>query len=187
MICIIDCGTSYMPVFQQRLRELGCQFKTIPLADVGKSDFSPFSGIIISGGPAMLSQVDRREFLAPFQFVKESGVPILGVCLGHQIIGLLHGSKISHGAQVKKMEAVEVSKDDALFAGVGTGSLFQESHFEHITLPDGFTLLAKSQSCANEAMKHRQKKIYGVQFHPEASGGIGTAVLRNFLGMCAKP
>ncbi|MFA6214369.1 MAG: gamma-glutamyl-gamma-aminobutyrate hydrolase family protein, partial [Candidatus Micrarchaeia archaeon] len=141
-------------------------------------------GIIISGGPTLLSKVDLKEFLAPFQFLKDASVPVLGVCLGHQIIGLLHGSKISHGDEVKKMESVSFLKGDPLFSGVETGSLFQEAHFEYITLPRGFELLAKSKSCANEAMKHRQKKLYGVQFHPEASGEKGKAILENFVKMC---
>jgi len=171
-------------MFKKHLDELGCPSSAIPMADLAGADLSLFSGIIISGGPALLSQVDQKEFLKPFQFVKKAKVPVLGVCLGHQIIGLLHGSKISHGDQIKRMEAIEFEKNDALFSEVKSGSLFQEAHFEHITLPDGFTLLAKSGSCANEAMK--RGKIYGVQFHPEASGDVGKAILKNFARMCGE-
>ena len=134
-----------------------------------------------------MTQVDKQEFLEPFKFVKEANVPILGVCLGHQIIGLLHGSDIHHGAKIKKKENIEFVAEDELFAGVETNSLFQESHSEHITLPGGFELLAKSHRCENEAMKHKQKKIYGVQFHPEASDDCGRAVLGNFARMCLCP
>ncbi len=187
MICIIQCGTMYLDIFQKRMHELECPFRIIELADVGRSDFGLFSGIIISGGPTLLTQVDRQEFLEPFRFVREANVPILGVCLGHQIIGLLHGADIYHGDKIKKKENIEFVTEDALFADVKTNSPFQESHSEHITLPDGFVLLAKSRSCGNEAMKHRQKKIYGVQFHPEASGDCGRVVLGNFARMCLRP
>lgn len=187
MICIIDCGTSYLDYFQKHLGELGCQFKIISMHDAKKCDFKPFSGIIISGGSTLLSQFnaqDLQEFLISFKFVKEAHVPVLGVCLGHQAIGLLYGSEIHHYARVRKKESIDFLTKDQLFSGLEGGSLFQEDHSEHITLPEGFMLLAKSGSCNNEAMKHKEKAIYGVQFHPEASGDNGKIILKNFARMC---
>ena len=186
MICIIDCGTSYLDIFRARLRESGCTFEIVGIKDLDGHDFSPFSGLIITGAPMLLTQVNLQEHLRPFQPLKEAGVPILGICNGHQILGLLYGSGISIGARVEKEESIEFLEKDALFAGLESGSMFHESHSEHITLPGGFKLLAKSGSCENEAMKHEKKPIYGTQFHPEASGNNGKIILKNFAEMCLR-
>lgn len=86
----------------------------------------------------------------------------------------------------KKEKINLISKDEALFSGIKNGSLFREEHSEYVTLPDTFHLLAKSSSCNNEAMKHKSKKIYTTQFHPEMSGGDGTKIFENFLKMCSE-
>jgi GMP synthase (glutamine-hydrolysing) len=116
--------------------------------------------------------------------VKKVKVPILGICLGHQIIGLLYGSKIKRDKLIKKKEKIEIISKNKLFANVKDHPLFREEHSEYITLPKGFHLLAKSSSCNNETMKHKKKNIYGVQFHPEYSGTNGRKLLSNFLKLC---
>lgn len=181
MICIIDCGTTFLGKFQ---KAIDADYQIVGLDALGKQDFSGFSGIIISGAPTLLTEVDLPEYMDMFRFIKEINVPVLGVCLGHQLLGLLHGAKISCGKMVDKKERIVFLKKDPLFKGVRKGALFREEHSEHISLPEGFTLLAKSESCTNEAMKHPGKQMYGVQFHPEASGSQGTIVLENFVGMC---
>ncbi|NCO97466.1 MAG: hypothetical protein COY38_04990 [Candidatus Aenigmarchaeota archaeon CG_4_10_14_0_8_um_filter_37_24] len=181
MICIIDCGTSWLEEIKKNVSELKKPYKVIKFDEIEDCKFKSFSGIIISGAPTLLTQVDLKKYMSLFRFIKTVSIPILGICLGHQIIGLLYGSEVHVGKMVNKKEKIEIVKQDDLFLGIKNNSLFQEEHSEFITLPEEFQLLAKSKTCDNEAMKHKKRKIYGVQFHPEVSGSNGKMVLDNFL------
>ena len=186
MMCIIDCGTSYIHFLQKDLREFDYTSKVVNLEEIEKNSFKFISGIIISGSPILLTKTDHRKYLNLFSFIKTTSIPILGICFGHQIIGLLYGADISIGKKINKKESIDFVKSDVLFSNIENPSLFQEEHSEHITLPKNFFLLAKSKSCENEAMKHKSKLIYGVQFHPEVSSNNGKRVLENFLKLCSK-
>lgn len=182
LIAIIDCGSSYIANIQQILREFGHASKVIPLAGISEMDFSEFSGIIISGSPAFITKMDTQSYVNKFAFIKDIDTPVLGICNGHQVLGLLYGAEISLGKKVEKKEKISIVKSDALFQGIADGTEFQEEHCESITLPKDFTLLATSKSCENEAMRHATKPFFGVQFHPEVSGGEGKRLIGNFLG-----
>lgn len=184
MICVIDCGTLWIKEIKHNLIRLGYKFKVIKIDKIKDVKFDSFSGIIITGAPTLLTKVDQKKFLKPFNFIKTVQVPILGICLGHQVIGLFHGSKIRAGKFIDRNEKIEIVEEDELFKEIKNFSLFRESHCEYISLPDDFLLLAKSESCDNEAMKHKNKIIYGIQFHPEKSGDNGEKIMKNFLKMC---
>ncbi|GEM_PF-567984 len=186
MICIIDCGTSWLEDIKRNVKKSGHSYKVIHLDGVEKCDFKSFSGIIISGASILLTQVEVQRYLDLFTFIKTVNAPILGICLGHQIMGLLYGSEIHKGKMINKKEHIDFVKNDPLFSDIENHSLFQEEHSEHITLPNRFHLLAKSDSCNNEVMKHKSKKMYGAQFHPEVSGEDGVKIFKNFLHMCSK-
>lgn len=184
MICLIDCGTSWLAEIKACI-PADISYDVIPLSRLSRCDFGKYAGVIISGAPTSLTQVDLKEYLKPFQRLKDINFPIFGICLGHQILGLLHGSSIRQGAEhIDRLEPIEILIQDPIFSGIENHAQFREDHSEHISVPVGFSLLAKSATCINEAMKHRGKLIYGVQFHPEVSGRNGRAVLRNFLSLC---
>lgn len=186
MICIINCGTSYLDNIIKLLNNLGQENKAVNIDKLDNTNFNSFSGIIITGAPTLLTRIDLKKYLKPFEILNSLPIPILGICLGHQIIGLLHGAKISRGEFINKKESIEIINKNKLFSNIKNRSYFQEEHSEYITLPKGFHLLAESASCKNEAMKHKNKKLYGVQFHPEVSGGNGIIIIRNFLQFCNK-
>ncbi len=185
MICIINCGTTWLEEIKKNLTELNCLYSVIDLDKIKGIDFQSFSGVVVSGAPILLTKVDLKNYIKTFTFIKNVNNPILGICLGHQVIGLLYGSEINKlDKTINKKEHIEIVKKDALFSDVENRPLFQEEHSEYITLPAGFILLAKSNSCENEAMKHKKKNIYGVQFHPEVSGKNGRTILKNFVDIC---
>jgi GMP synthase (glutamine-hydrolysing) len=171
----------FLKEIQNNLNELGYKNTVLDINNVQNHNFSVYSGIIITGGPTKLSQIDYKKFIKPFEFIKNIDIPILGICLGHQIIGLLYSAKIGHGELISRDEEIQIVQDDSLFINVDKNALFKKEHSEFISLPSGFTLLAKSISCNNEAMK--LDKMYGVQFHPEMSGENGKIIFENFLMM----
>ena len=76
-------------------------------------------------------------------------------------------------------------ENDPFFQDIDAVSLFNEDHEEHITLPEDFIQIASSELTEVEAMRHRAKPIYSVQFHPETSGDQGFKMLENFSKLCA--
>jgi GMP synthase (glutamine-hydrolysing) len=184
MICIIDCGTGWLQKIKDNLTNLGHKFNVVKLGEIEDSDFESFTGIIISGAPTLLTQVNKKEYLDKFRFIKSIKIPVLGICLGHQIIGLLHGSDIHAEKMIDKMEQIEILQENDLFNRIQNLAEFREEHSEFISLPDNFILLAKSESCDNESMKHKDRNLFGVQFHPEVSGNNGKQLFNNFLKLC---
>lgn len=154
-----------------------------------KSDLEGFNGIIFSGSPITLVCEDRKtcenrdEYLELFPFIKEIQTPILGICFGHQVIGHTFGSWYYVDEFINGDNTIEVVEPNILFKGI-KDLVFQENHEQHITVPDDFILLAKSANCQNESMKHKDKDIFWVQFHPEISGKSGKKLLENFLKIC---
>lgn len=190
MIAIIDCGSNRVCDIAKIVSKLWYENEVFLMQDLlqkkglCKDDFQKFNGIIISGSPVTLTHENRDAYLRLFPFIGEIETPILGICFGHQLIGHTLWSSYSVGDFIKGDNAiVTLSRDEPLFKDVKK-KIFRENHEEHITLPPEFLLLAYSKNCRNEAMKHRSKPIYGVQFHPEISGKSGEVLLSNFLKMC---
>ena len=179
MILIIDCGSSKTYKFAEIATKYGFLSKTILKADLKNINFEKYEKIIISGGPTLLTQ--NTDYYKDFDFIKKIDKPVLGVCLGHQIIGLQFGAKIQSYQAVTGKSRITVLKKDKIFDNINKNPIFYEDHKEYINLPDNFTLLAKSDNCENEAMKHNAKYIYGVQFHPEISQETGERFLLNFF------
>jgi len=185
MICIIDCGTTYIDNIKAYVNKWGFSTKVVSLKRLKSANFKSFSGAIITGGATLLSQIDNQKFTEPFKRLFEADIPVLGICLGHQIMGLLFGAEIFHDELIGQDENIGIIKKDPIFSNIKTGTFFHEEHLEYISLPKDFFLLANSKTCNNEAMKHKNKILYGVQFHPEVSGIDGEILFKNFLKMCS--
>jgi len=182
MIALIDCGSSKTPSIAEQLEEY-CDVQVFGLFDFKEAQLHEFKGVVLSGAPILLSQIDANPYLNHFQWIKTFQKPLLGICFGHQIIGMLHGARISMMREDRGFQEIEIIKDDPLFERLPDVFEMQEDHCEHISVPAGFELLACSDACINEAMKHKEKPQYGVQFHPEVSGNYGFVLLANFAQM----
>lgn len=179
MIALIDCGSSKTPQIAEHLEEYS-EVQVIKLVDFKLNSLKQFKGIVISGAPLLLTEIDPTPYYQLFSWINSYSKPLLGICFGHQIIGLLNGARISKMREDRNFHEIELIKDDILFERLPHIFEMQEDHCEHISVPHGFDLLACSDTCINEAMKHREKPIYGVQFHPEVSGNYGHVLLANF-------
>jgi GMP synthase (glutamine-hydrolysing) len=183
MILVIDCGSTYIKELPKLLESF--KFKLVSFNNLDNISFKDFKGIIISGAPILLTKGDKESYLKKFTFLNKINLPVLGICFGHQIIGLLSNATIHMGEEIRYKQEINVIEEDDLFKGL-TDFVFVEDHCEYITLPEEFTLLAKSKTCKNEAMKHKTKPIYSTQFHPEVSGENGKILLKNFINICKK-
>lgn len=183
MILLIDCGSLYLKNIENVLDSLKIDYQKFSMENLNNININDFSAVIISGSPIMLAEPCKNHYIKQFDFLRHLDIPVLGICFGHQMIGVLFSAEISVGRRIKGMQKIEIIKDDELFKGIKHNSQFLDHHTEYISLPEDFILLAKSSTCEVEAMKHKNKKIYGVQFHPEVSGKDGMRLIRNFAGL----
>lgn len=187
MLLIIDCGSSKKSAIKDAVSSRGFSYKVVKLSLLSPEHIKEATGIIISGAPILLTDSFPSLFAEKFSFLKHIHVPVLGICFGHQVMGLVFGETVFLGKEVRGEERIELLFDDPLFEGIAMPASFTEDHTEGIGLPDDdFFLLASSQHYEVEAMKHKKKDMYGVQFHPEASGAAGQLLLENFLKICLK-
>ncbi|HIH70165.1 GMP synthase subunit A [Methermicoccus shengliensis] len=138
--------------------------------------------LIIGGGP------DIEKSGNCIQYIQQMDVPMLGICLGHQLMALAHGGKVGRGRQGGYASVeVEVLAEDDILRGTAPRIRVWTSHMDEVfELPPSFERLARSSICEIEAMRHTTKPLYGVQWHPEVSHTEkGELVLRNFLEVCA--
>jgi GMP synthase (glutamine-hydrolysing) len=182
-ICIID-GGYWVGAIKESIKAKNVKIDSVKLKDISRFDFKKYDGIVISGSTLMLTEMGREKAKKVFGFLNKIKIPILGICFGHQLFGFINDSSIGHGNLVNKKEKINFVQSDPLFKGVKNHSLFRDKHYEYISVPKNFILLAKSASCQNEAMRHKTKNIYCTQFHPEVSGKNGKRVFKNFLNLC---
>jgi len=138
-------------------------------------------GVILSGGPTL----ERAGNCS--QYVKELDIPILGICLGHQVMAQAYGGAVRTGAAggYAAIE-IEIIEENDILKGLGPKTNVWASHADEVSMiPPDFIRLARSRICEVEAMKHRTKPLYGVQWHPEVSHTErGNDLLRNFFEAC---
>ncbi|RLI87560.1 MAG: GMP synthase subunit A [Archaeoglobales archaeon] len=172
----------YNHLIHRTLRDLGIESKlvenTTPVEKLTDAD-----GIVLGGGPS-LDRTGNCEI-----YVKELDVPILGVCLGHQLLAKIFGGEVGKGEVGGYAEViVRIVEDDEIFEGLPRELRVWASHSDEVKkLPENFKLLAESDICKIEAMKHVEKPIYGVQWHPEVyHTERGVDFYRNFIKICKR-
>jgi GMP synthase-like glutamine amidotransferase len=127
---------------------------------VNEKNIDSYDKIILSGS-ALKNTVTLNQ-TAPFTWIKDCNKPILGICAGMQTAGLVFGSRLEKCREIE-MTAIVTMKENLLFS-----SRFKVYSLHNYALQpsDEFEVLAKSSKCV-QAIKHKQKDIYGVLFHPE--------------------
>jgi GMP synthase (glutamine-hydrolysing) len=189
-ILILDFGSQVTQLIARRVREAGV-FSEVHPYDVSDEFIreSGAAGIILSGGPSSVTEGDTPR--AP-QAVFEIGVPVLGICYGMQTMAAQLGGKVENG-KVREFGYAEVRArgHTALLNGIsdfvtaeGHGMLkVWMSHGDKvIDMPNGFKLMASTDSCPVAGMADEERKLYAVQFHPEVTHTVqGTAILDRFV------
>lgn len=191
MILILDFGSQTTQLIARRIREqkVYCEIHpySIPLDKI--KELKP-SGIVLSGGPCSVYD-DDAPLSDPALF--DLGIPVLGICYGAQMMILQHGGKVekAENREFGKAE-LHIQYTEGLFAGLEIGEDVHHhqvwmSHGDRVeVVPEGFEATAISDHSPFAALRHREKPLVAVQFHPEVVHTlIGTDVLRNFIfGIC---
>ena len=178
-IDVIDNHGQFTHLERRTLRDLGvdCELldNTTPPEEIDAD------GLVLSGGPDMDRSGRCGEYL-------DMDVPILGICLGMQLIAEELGGRVGEGDYGGYADVdVEVLDDeDPLIGSLAPETRVWASHADEVKeLPEGFELTARSDICGVEAMSDTGQDLYGVQWHPEvAHTEEGEAVFENFLAIC---
>ena len=185
-VLILDYGSQYSQLIARRVRELGVYSELHPFnLSLDRLKERQPKAIILSGSPHSTYE-EGAPISSPEIFAL--GVPVLGICYGLQLIAHQLGGEVDRAAR-REYGHAELTVDDVsdLFAGVGGGpgeSLrVWMSHGDHLTrMPPGFEPIGHTANAPICAIRDRDRKIYGVQFHPEVvHTPRGKDVLRNFL------
>ena len=184
-VLILDFGAQYSQLIARRIRECSvyCEVKPCSISPDEIRAFDPI-GIVFSGGPKSVYE-KTSPHIAPEIF--EMGVPILGICYGCQLMAYTLGGTVAAATEATAREygktVTTFEKNDVLFSSLPAESITWMSHGDYISkVPQGFSVTAKTEVCPTAAMANPEKKLYGVQFHPEVSHTEhGMEILRGFL------
>lgn len=182
LILILDFGGQYNQLIARRVRECNVYSEVVPFdISLEKIKEKQPKGIIFTGGPASVFGEDSPRC---DKDIFELGIPILGICYGMQLMTYTLGGNV---AKANKREygttEVEIDNSSSLFQGFENTNGFLMSHTDFVeTVPEGFKNIGHTKSCPNAAMENQEKKLYGIQFHPEVNNSVnGTLVIKNFL------
>ncbi|HEX4168473.1 MAG TPA: glutamine-hydrolyzing GMP synthase, partial [Bryobacteraceae bacterium] len=182
-ITVLDTGGQYTHLIARRVRELGVYADVQP-SETPASELLPRKGIIISGGPSSVLEMDSPDIDPALLF---SQLPVLGICYGHQLLAHHLGGKVEKGTRGEYgLAQLTVTLEDALWQGVHQSQIWM-SHFDTVaSVPQGFRVTAQSGVSGVAAMSDPARKLFGIQFHPEVvHTHAGTRVLENFVfGIC---
>lgn len=191
MIVLIDFGGQTAHLISRRIREFGIECKIVTpdealeKVDSGlRQNDGGVDGIIFSGGPADVFEKDAPT-VDPKIF--DLGIPILGICYGHQLMAYLLKGEVKTGVKKEFGPATLIINEYSdLLEGIPETSAVWMNHGNEVNkLPKGFIENAKTLSKSFAAISNESKKIYGIQFHPEViHTEFGTQVLENFLKIC---
>ena len=189
-ILIIDFGSQFTQLIARRIRELGVfseiiSHKKIKIKDIDKS----IKGIILSGGPLNVYQINKYSF---DKKIINLNIPILGICFGHQILSKLNGGRVNQSKHREFGLANIYKKKESLL----TKNFFNKkrlkkvwmSHADQVSkLPKDFKVVASSTNSKFAIVENKDKKFYGIQFHPEVTHTEnGKKLISNFIFLVCK-
>jgi len=188
-IYVVDNGGQWTHREWRTLRDLDVDTSivpnTTPFQDLQQAKIQ---GLVLSGGAPRIGLDGTLGNCS--EYLEKSKVPILGICAGHQFMARFYGGEVrpSTVPEFGKIDLMVLEKNDPLFEGVPTKSVVWESHNDEVTVvPKDFTVLAESENCKTQAMRHKKKPFYGLQFHPEVEHTeYGEQIFKNFIALCEK-
>ena len=188
-ILIIDFGSQFTQLIVRRIRELGVFSELISHKKIKSTQIkSNIKGIILSGGPLSVYQLNNDLF---DKKILSLGIPILGICFGHQILSKFNGGKVKQSkhrefglANIYKKSESKLIKN---FFNKRTKKVWM-SHADQVSkLPKNFRVIASSENSKLAIVENRLTKLFGVQFHPEVTHTEnGKKIFSNFIFLICK-
>ncbi|MGE5638361.1 MAG: glutamine-hydrolyzing GMP synthase, partial [Chloroflexota bacterium] len=185
-ILVLDFGGQYCHLIARRIRE-NSVYSEIVTHDITPDGIAEINkqlnvkGIILSGGPSSVYEENAPKLDSR---VLDMGLPVMGLCYGHQIIAKLSKGTVN-SACCKEYGTAQINVDKAIgvLKGLGNEERVWMSHSDTVSnMPAEFEVLAHTQNCPVAAFRHKQKPIYGLQWHPEViHTENGALMLRNFI------
>jgi len=180
-VLVVDFGGQYNQLIARRVRDINVYSELVPCTISAEKikEINPI-GIIFTGGA--LSVFDQGA-LSIDDEIFNLNIPILGICYGMQLIAHKFGGKVAHAPKGEYGKVEIEYQDHILFDGVDKKNLVWMSHHDYVEeVGDGFKAVAKTESTPIAAFANDDKKLYGLQFHPEVvHSNQGFEILKNFV------
>ena len=182
-ILVLDFGGQYNQLIARRVRSFSVysEIKNYNKITAEEIKENGYKGIIFTGGPNSVYNPDSPHFSKD---ILSLGIPILGICYGHQLLAYLAGGTIASSDNNSEYgKTILFIKESTLLKGIKEESVCWMSHTDYVKeLPEGFKITAYTNNCFCAAMEDVSRNLYGVQFHPEVTHTeYGQQVLRNFI------
>ncbi len=181
-ILILDFFGQYNQLIARRVRECNVYSEIVPFdTSIEKIKEIAPKGIILTGCPASVYEENAptisKELL-------DLGIPMLGICYGMQLISYILGGNVREADKREYcIKKVKIDNTSPLFFGFNTENQCLMTHTDFVDeLPSGFRNIASTDDCPNAGMANEEKKIYGIQFHPEVNDTVdGLKIIHNFV------
>lgn len=185
MIVVLNFGGQFAHLIARRVRDLGVKAEILH-GDATIAEIQALNpvGVILSGSPHSVLEggplPDKRVF--------ELGIPVLGICYGHQLMAHLLGGKVQNKENKEfGKEVVSIKKKTGILKGLVAKEVVWFSHGDQATkLPKGFVVTASTKTCAHAGFADEKRRFFGIQFHPEVTHTVhGKKIISNFIfGIC---
>lgn len=181
-IAVLDFGGQYAHLIANRIRRMGV-YSEILDGNTDAKKLLDYKGIVLSGGPA---SVNIAGSLKADPGIYELGVPILGICYGHQLTAFVLGGEVEPGRVSEYGPAtVKFAQKNGIFEGLQNEERVWMSHFDQVVkVPHGFEIVGSTQDCSIAVMADFKRNIYCMQFHPEVTHTpCGKLIFENFIAL----
>ena len=184
-IIVLDFGSQYSHLICRRIREFSVYAELVPY-DISPEELKKINpkGIIFSGGPSSVYNEDAPK---PDEELFNFGLPLLGICYGHQLIVNKFGGKVKRANKEYGSSLLSMEKNSELFDGIGESIRAWMSHGDEAEeIPSDFEVIGYTESSQAAAIANTNRTVFGIQFHPEVvHTERGTDILKNFvLNVC---
>jgi GMP synthase (glutamine-hydrolysing) len=186
-IAAVKTGGQYNHLIMRTVQDLGEESELVPLSITLKQlEEKEFDGVIMGGGPQRVGSVqDKLGDLA--NIIKNAKFPVFALCVAHQLAAPVFGG-VSGPAKQPEFGMIEVfvDKEDDILRGLGKSFKTVQSHNDEILeLPSVFEVLAHSDKCKYQVIRHKSQPIFGAQFHAETmQGEKDELIFKNFVRIC---
>ncbi len=180
-ILILDFGSQYSHLICRRIRDFSVYAELVPF-NITSEEIQKHQpkGVIFSGGPASVYDSNAPQ---PTNQVFKMGLPVLGICYGHQLIVNNFGGKVKRANREYGSSLLSIDNDDDLLNGIGKSVRAWMSHGDEAEqIPQGFQIIGHTENAKAAAIAKKDEQVYGIQFHPEVMHTEqGSEILKNFV------